>query len=169
MLSYFVHIWLTLVPSLVSNSVLGTLMSSENILFIHLWKMYKKFVSKLINTVNIKIPNLNYFSKTTHCLVKWQLLWHVSGFLSHRHVKFFLTRTEGLRTEDVVHCTACKAQWGNVIVILGYINKIDLIRFELIWISLQVFLLILQFCYFWVLPPPKMLHTVKWNSDRGIL
>ena len=38
-----------------------------------------------------------------------------------------LTRIEGLRTEDVVHFTDCKAHWGNVIVILGYINKIDLI------------------------------------------
>ena len=52
-------------------------------------------------------------------------------FFFHQHVKFFLTRIEGLRTEDVVHCTDCKAHWGNVIVILGYINKIDLIWFDL--------------------------------------
>ena len=53
-------------------------------------------------------------------------------FFFHQHVKFFLTRIEGLRTEDVVHCTDCKAHWGNVIVILGYINKINLI----FWASL---------------------------------
>ena len=35
--------------------------------------------------------------------------------------------------EDVVHCTDCKAYWGSVIVILGYVNKIDLIWFDLIW------------------------------------
>ena len=38
--------------------------------------------------------------------------------------KSFLTQIEGLRTEDVVHCTDCKAHWGNVFVILGYINTI---------------------------------------------
>ena len=31
--------------------------------------------------------------------------------------KFFLTRIEGLRTEDVL-----KAQWGTVIVILAFIS-----------------------------------------------
>ena len=30
-------------------------------------------------------------------------------------------------TEDVVRCTDCVAHWGNLIVILGYINKTDLI------------------------------------------
>ena len=30
----------------------------------------------------------------------------------------FFTRIEGLRTEDVVHCTKCKAHWGNVIYIV---------------------------------------------------
>ena len=44
----------------------------------------------------------------------------------HQHGKFFLTALEGLRTEDVIHCTDCKALLGNVIAILGYINKIDL-------------------------------------------
>ena len=29
---------------------------------------------------------------------------------------------EGLRKEDVVHCTDWKAHLGNVIVILGYMN-----------------------------------------------
>ena len=57
----------------------------------------------------------------------------VKRVFSHQHVKFFLTRVEGLRTEDVVHCTDCKAHWGNVIVILGYINKIDLIWFDSYW------------------------------------
>ena len=41
-------------------------------------------------------------------------------------MKFFLTRIEGLRTEDAVDCTDCKAHWGDVIAILGSINKIDL-------------------------------------------
>ena len=39
---------------------------------------------------------------------------------------FFLTWNESLRTEDVLYCTDCKAHWGNVIVILGYMNKTDL-------------------------------------------
>ena len=34
--------------------------------------------------------------------------------------RFFLTLIEGLRKEDVVHCTDCKAHWGNVIVIWGF-------------------------------------------------
>ena len=34
-----------------------------------------------------------------------------------------LPQIEALRTGDVVHCTNCKAHWGNVIVILSYINK----------------------------------------------
>ena len=50
----------------------------------------------------------------------------VKSFFFHQHVKFFLTRIKVLRTEDVDHCTDCKAHWGNVIVILGYINKTDL-------------------------------------------
>lgn len=32
-----------------------------------------------------------------------------------------------LNQEHVVHCTDCNAPWGYVIVILGYMNKIDLI------------------------------------------
>ena len=52
-------------------------------------------------------------------------------FFLHQHGKFFITQFEGLRTEDVVHHTDCKAQWGNVIVILGYINKIYLIWFNI--------------------------------------
>ena len=35
----------------------------------------------------------------------------------------FLTWNEGRRTEDVIHCTVCKAHSGTVIVIWGYINK----------------------------------------------
>ena len=62
-----------------------------------------------------------------HCGSSW-------GFFRccffYQHVKFFLARIEGLRTEDVVHCTDCKAHWGKVIVILDYINKIDLIWFK---------------------------------------
>lgn len=38
-----------------------------------------------------------------------------------------LTGIAGLRTEDVAHCTDCKARRGNVIVILGNMNKTDLI------------------------------------------
>lgn len=40
---------------------------------------------------------------------------------------FFLTRIGRLRTVDDFHRTDCKAQWGNVIVILGNINTIHLI------------------------------------------
>ena len=47
-------------------------------------------------------------------------------FFSINMARFFLTWIEGRRTEDVIHCTACKAHWGNVIVILGYIHQIDL-------------------------------------------
>ena len=43
-------------------------------------------------------------------------------------MKFFLTRIEDLRTEDAVCCTDCKACCVNVILIFGYINKIDLIE-----------------------------------------
>ena len=45
-------------------------------------------------------------------------------------IKFFLTRIEGPRTEGVIHSTA---HWSNVIVILGYITKTDLIWFDLFW------------------------------------
>ena len=48
-------------------------------------------------------------------------------FFFHQHVKFFPTRIVGVRAEDVVHCADCKAHGGNVILILSYINKIDLI------------------------------------------
>ena len=47
-----------------------------------------------------------------------------------------------IRTDDVVHSTDCQARWGNVIVILSYIYKSDLI---LIWeealpqLELQIF------------------------------
>ena len=51
-------------------------------------------------------------------------------FFSH-YGKFFITRIEGLKTQDVIHCTDCKAHWGNVIVILGCIDQIDLIWFDL--------------------------------------
>ena len=44
--------------------------------------------------------------------------------------RFFLTWIEGLRTQGVFHCRDCKAHWGNVIVMLGYINKIAWIWFE---------------------------------------
>lgn len=50
--------------------------------------------------------------------------------------------SKGVRTEDVVHSTDCQARWGNVIVILSYICKSDLI---LIWnealpqLELQIF------------------------------
>ena len=39
------------------------------------------------------------------------------------HGKFILTRNEGQGTEDVIHCTDCLDHWGNVIVILGYVNQ----------------------------------------------
>ena len=57
----------------------------------------------------------------------FNLVKRVWVFFSINMWNFFLTQIEGLRTEDVVHCTDCKAHWGNVIVILGYINKTDLI------------------------------------------
>lgn len=41
--------------------------------------------------------------------------------------EFFLTWSEGQSTEDVVCCTDCRAHCGNVIVLLGCINKHDLI------------------------------------------
>ena len=51
----------------------------------------------------------------------------LNRFFFHQHGKFFLTGVECLRTEDVDHYTDCRAHWGNVIVILGCINKTDLI------------------------------------------
>ena len=45
------------------NSVLEMLFSSENSLFIHLWK---EFVLLPINTVNIKILGLNFFPSKPH-------------------------------------------------------------------------------------------------------
>ena len=44
------------------------------------------------------------------------------------HLFFFLNieRIKGIRTEDVVLCTDYKDHWGDVIRIVGYINKIDL-------------------------------------------
>ena len=72
-----------------------------------------------------------YWSKFPEGSYIFFFFYPVKGFFFSINVKFFLTRIEGLRTEDVVHCTDCKAHWGNVIVILGYINKIDLIWFKL--------------------------------------
>ena len=45
-------------------------------------------------------------------------------FFFSQYGKFFLTQIEGLGTEGVVCSTDYTAYWGNVIVILGYINKI---------------------------------------------
>ena len=52
---------------LASNNPLGTLFSSENSLFIQLWKnniYINSIYNYLINIVNIKILSLNLFSKT---------------------------------------------------------------------------------------------------------
>ena len=63
----------------------------------------------------------------------WFEVWDISLSFDEWRIcfncqtKFFLTQIEGLRREDVVQCTECKAHWGNVIVILGYMNKNDLI------------------------------------------
>lgn len=46
------------------------------------------------------------------CSIFFSLL---KGFLFQRG-KFFLYRKEGLRTDCVIHCTYCKAHWGDVIV-----------------------------------------------------
>ena len=59
-------------------------------------------------------------------------LWLFLRFLPHFFPvkgffvgKFFLTGTEGLRTEGVTPCTDCKALWGKMcFVTLGYTNKI---------------------------------------------
>ena len=42
-----------------------------------------------------------------------------SFFSPHQHGKLFLTRIKGPRAEDVIHCTDCKAHWGDVIVVFG--------------------------------------------------
>ena len=47
----------------------------------------------------------------------------LKGFFS-QHGKFFLSRMEDLRTDDVVHCIDCKVGWGSEIIILGYIHEI---------------------------------------------
>ena len=41
--------------------------------------------------------------------------------------KFFLSQFKGLMFKDVVHCTDCKARWGNVVIAVW----VKLIRFEL--------------------------------------
>ena len=46
-----------------------------------------------------------------------------------QHGNFFFTQTEGLRTEDVAHCTNCKFHLVDMIAILGYIGKIPLVSF----------------------------------------
>lgn len=48
--------------------------------------------------------------------------------------RFFLSRNNSLRTEDVIHSPDCKAHWGNVVVIWGYIDKTDLIWLSLIYL-----------------------------------
>ena len=52
---------------LASHAVLGTLFSSENSLFIQLWKrrIFLSLYYYLINIVNIQIWSLNLFFKTT--------------------------------------------------------------------------------------------------------
>lgn len=55
-------------------------------------------------------PSLILFS----CFLHFQLTMCVYSFRLSR----------GLKTEDNIHCTDCKAHCGNVIVILGYIDKI---------------------------------------------
>ena len=57
-------------------------------------------------------------------------------------VIFSLLEIEGLRRKDVACCTDGKAHRGNVIVIVGYTNNIDLIWFDLIWFDLIWFDLI---------------------------
>ena len=53
---------------LATNSVVGTLFSSEDSLFIQLWKnIYFCLYYYLINSVNIKILPRNFLSKTTWC------------------------------------------------------------------------------------------------------
>lgn len=55
-------------------------------------------------------------------------------------------RINGLRTEDV-HGMGCKAHWGNVTVILGNINKADLIRhfiFKMLGRTLSIMVMLLK-------------------------
>ena len=40
---------------------------------------------------------------------------------------FSSLESKGLRTDDVIYCTICKAHWGSVIVIWGCVNKMYLI------------------------------------------
>ena len=83
---------------------------------LHLYSMCDRLTTTLM-FVQYVILHSHYMFMTSHsCLFFSISMW-----------RFFLTWIEGLRTEDVVHCADCKAHWGNVIVILGYINKIDLI------------------------------------------
>ena len=60
------------------------------------------------------------------CGSSWGFFHCFFFFYPVKRVFFFPInpQIEGLRTEDVVHCTDCKAHWGNVIVILGYIKTI---------------------------------------------
>ena len=57
---------------LASNSVPGTLFSSENSLFIQLWKtcILPNLHEYLINVANIQILSLNFLFKTTERLFK---------------------------------------------------------------------------------------------------
>ena len=38
----------------------------------------------------------------------------LKGSSFHQHGKFFLTQIEGLRSEDVIYCTDCKAHTTNM-------------------------------------------------------
>lgn len=61
------------------------------------------------------------------------MLWNGCGFVRFRHKWFGWVENEGVKTEDVVHCTDGRAHRGDVIVILDYVNKIDLIWSEQFW------------------------------------
>ena len=50
-----------------SNSILGTLFSSEDSLFIQLWQKVNSCLSYRIDFANVKIRSLRVFSKTTRC------------------------------------------------------------------------------------------------------
>ena len=65
------------------------------------------------------------------CGSSWDIFHLLFPVIGVFFPKFFLTRIEGLRTEDV-HCADCNAPWGDVIVILGYRNKIDWTGFDLV-------------------------------------
>ncbi len=79
-------------------------------------------------------PSLRFYC--WFILYTWHLLllccssWWFLPFFSLLKVlfgEFFLIRIVGLRTEDVICCTDCKAPWGKLcFVILSYINKFDL-------------------------------------------